>query len=413
MKFESIENQSPEAESEQRQERERGFKLDFYVTDHSAKHRETGSPEQLRELYADVKRDGITSVRYDWDWWNCEPKQGEFNEEGLGRYQSAKEIMAEVGLDAPTIILSNPPKWAVELYKKDKEQFFDEFRKYAEEVKAYLVQSGGEKIGRVQILNELNNTIYTPIHTEDLPQLCEITREVFRDYNPEIKLMATLIAANMTGFMGQGGVPIEKYLPEFEKIKDSFDDIAVDYYAGMWHLQAGDNPKLDMPEVVRRAMGDPKELFKEMTAQIEWVKSIFERVASWGKEYELGEVGSPTRWPWERAGDEPGKPQRYFYDAFFREFKKMLVDFRERGIPLPTRVGFYEAIDEPLISPADYVKHHMTPTPEYALGMRERSGKRKMILRGSPHAEPEGPAVQRSQLSKIISYLRAPVENKQ
>ena len=37
--------------------------------------------------------------------------------------------MEEVGLDAPTIILSNPPKWAVELYRKDKEKFFEEYRK--------------------------------------------------------------------------------------------------------------------------------------------------------------------------------------------------------------------------------------------------------------------------------------------
>jgi hypothetical protein len=397
-------SQGTERKNEQDKERDRGFKLDFYVTDHSPDNADTGDPEKLRELYADIKRDGVTSVRYDWHWRNVEPKPGELSGEHLDRYQVAKEIMAEVGLEPPTIILSNPPKWAVELYKTDKEKFYIEYRKYTEAVKERLAAAGGEKVSRVQILNELNNTIYTPVATEDMLRLAEITRAVFRDYNPELKLMITVIAANLTGFAGQGGTPIEQYLPELEKIKDSFDDIAVDYYPGMWHLQTGDDPKLRPLEIIRRMKEDPEELFKEMAKQIGPLKAIFEKIASWGKEYELGEVGSPTQEPWEKE-EEHGKPQRYFYDVFFKEFKKMLVDFRSRNVPLPSRVGFYEAMDEPPRTMMGKFLKEMTPFPEHSLGMREGSGERKPILRGSPHTG-KGP----SQLSKIISYLRSPVE---
>lgn len=87
MNFESGKNREqgeiPQADAEQEigQEAERGFDTDFYVTDHSADTAETGSPEKLRELYADVKRDDVDSVRYDWNWRSVEPKEGEWSEE--------------------------------------------------------------------------------------------------------------------------------------------------------------------------------------------------------------------------------------------------------------------------------------------------------------------------------------------
>jgi len=60
--------------------------------------------------------------------------------------------MHEAGLEAPTIILSNPPKWAVELYKTDKEKFFTAYQDYVEQVKDSLAQTGGEKNSLVEAL---------------------------------------------------------------------------------------------------------------------------------------------------------------------------------------------------------------------------------------------------------------------
>ncbi len=373
-------------------EAERAFNFGFYITDHSADTELTGSSEKLRELYGDIKKDGIESVRYDWHWKMVEPQPDHYSQEHLERYRQAKTIMGEVGLEEPTIILSNPPPWAIELYKQNKEKFFEEYRKYAEEVAGSLEGAGGAKVSKIQILNELNNRVYTPVKVEDLPRLCEITRAIFQKYNPDIKLMATLLASNTTKYVG---TPIEEYLPKFKEVKDNFDIIAVDYYPGLWHFDIKGAPSLR-----------PNELFKHLVKQLGLLKQVFEEIATWGKDYELGEVGLPAKKPW---GGEKG--QRYFYDAFFRAYKHLIIDFRSRGLKLPSRIGLYQAIDEPPRTALGKLLKK-TPFPEYDMGMRQSNLQRKQVLQGSPHLSEEERAVKPSQLRKIINYLRAPMSKK-
>jgi len=75
---------------------------------------------------------------------------------------------------------------------------------------------------------------------------------------------------------------------------------------------------------------------------LDYLKEVLEEVVGWGVDYDIGEVGLPSKLPW---GGE--KSQRYFYDAFFRELKHLMLDFKKRGLKLPSAVGLYEAIDEP------------------------------------------------------------------
>jgi hypothetical protein len=417
-----IEDES--AEHDISKEKERGFNLDFYVTDHSADNEDTGSPEKLWELYGDIKKDGIESIRFDCHWNKLEPNEGEFNVALMERYIRATEIMREVGLQEPTIILSNPPKWAKELYESDKEKFFQAYQGYVSRVRDGIERSGGEKITTIQVLNELNNSVYTPIAVEDLPRMCEITREVFQDYNPDLKLMASLLAANLPdkvkwSTLGRVslGTPIETYLPQFKKIKDSFDVIAVDYYPGMWHLPLKDFDSFKMGDMYKRMTSDEsihkKDWYKAMVKNMDLLKDVFEEIATWDKEYELGEVGMRTNPSFLTGVDEKG--QRYFYDVFFRAFKKMMLELEEEGLQLPSRVGLYEAIDEPAKNLAGKIARYLPApltSPESDMGMRTADGERKMILQGSPNVSEEQRAEQPSQLKKIISYLRAPVENK-
>lgn len=374
--------------------------MEFYVTDHSADKIDTGSPEKLRLLYSDIKQDGIESIRYDWHWRNIEAEQNQYSEEHLARYQKAKEIMEEVGLKEPTVILSNPPKWAVDLYQKDKQQFFNAYENYVKEVKSKLEQGGGKKISRVQILNELNNKIFTPVEVEDLPALCRITRDVFKDYNPDLKLMATVNVNSLAKFVGTDA---KEFLPKLKQIKENFDVIAVDYYPGMWHY-----PLKDIKKKINFGWPPTKEIFKQLVKQTGLLKEVLEEVATWGKEYELGEVGMPSKLPWGKE-----KSQRYFYDSFFRAFKKILVDFRNRGIKLPSRAGLYEAIDEAPQSLLGKALDKYTPFPELKFGMRHVDRRRKLILEGSPHLPEKERKKGPSQLSRIISYVNAPVKNKE
>jgi len=390
---EIVEFSQNKEKDEAKAEREGKFDIDVFVTDHSPDNADTGSPENLRKLYKDVASDGVDRVRYDFHWGKLEKQQGKFDLELMERYKDAKNIQEEAGLKEPIIILSNPPEWATKLYKQGKkEEFYAEFRKYAEEVKNGLEQAGGKKITTVQILNELNNKVYTPVAVEDIPELCRIAREVFKEYNPDLKLSATLVAGNLAKLAGED---IKEFLPKFKEIKDNFDKIVIDYYPGTWHY-----PMKDIKKNLSLSWPPTKEIFKQLVKQFDLLKEVFEEVSSWDKDYEMGETGMPTKFPW---GGE--KAQRYFYDVFFRQFKHMMLDFKEQKIKLPSAVGLYEAIDEPPKDLKGKILDKLTPFLESKFGMREGDGERKMILRGV-RGRASGP----SQLSKIISYLRAPME---
>lgn len=375
--------------------------LDFYVTDHSPDNADTGNPEELKKLYEDIKEDGIESIRYDWRWNKIEPQQNNWQEESLDRYEQAIELMKEAKLNPPTIVLSNIPDWALELYKKDKEEFFDAYRQYIEKIKDRLMRASsqtGELVSRIQVLNELNNTVYTPIESEDISRLCAITREVLREYDPSVKLLGTVFAGNLPGAVKTAslgkvdlGIPAEDYLEKYGEMLKSFDAIAVDYYPGTWHLPLAE------------ALTNKKEMFEQLSL----LREIMQKLAITGQEYELGEIGLPTSMPF--LGEKHNEDrQRYFYDTFFRAFKKMLVDFAEQNIPLPTRIGLYQARDpQPATSAMGKVLDSVNPEKNF--GLRDSEMGRKEILKGNRHVaekEDRGP----SQLSQIINYLNAPVK---
>lgn len=146
-----------------------------------------------------------------------------------------------------------------------------------------------------------------------------------------------------------------------------------------------------------------KTAYKEMFSDMSLFKEVAEKVAGWGKDYELGETGFPVKEAY--WGNE--QRQRYFYDAFFRNFKHLMVDFKQRGINLPDRIGLYQAINEP---PRNLVGRIMrkTPYPEFNWGMRDDKGERRAILRGSPHTEKLYNG--ESRLSRIIHYMNAPMK---
>src|SRR6185437_8444461 len=175
--------------------------MESYVSDHSADNAVTGSDEKLKKLYADIKRDGIDSIRYDWRWDKIQPTPDRFSHEHLERYKRAKELMEEAGLGPPTIILSNIPSWAKRSYAHNREAFFNRFARYAAVVSDTLCDAQGEKVTTVQVLNELNNTWFTPVSVQELPRLCEATRFAFgyRKCYPHIKVMGTVLAANVPG----------------------------------------------------------------------------------------------------------------------------------------------------------------------------------------------------------------------
>lgn len=381
------------------------FNFEFYVTDHSPDFPYSGNPDRLRKLYADIKKDGIDSVRYDLRWRNIEPDQGMVKKEQIDRYATAVSIMKEVGLKEPTIVLSSIPNWAMRLYKKDKNKFFDAYRQYLGYVKKGLQSSEKSKISTFQVLNELNNPSCTPIQkTQDLIRICEITREEFTAYNPNLKLMVSVLASCPPKALSRVWFAenIRTFLPKLENIKEAVDIISIDYYPGGSHRLISEKNKYK--NFINRFVIPGKAAYKEMFADMSLFEEVAETVAGWGKDYELGETGFPVKGVY--WGNEIR--QRYFYDTFFRNFKHLMVDFRERGIKLPERIGLYQAVNERPMNVMEKIKRK-TLYPEHNWGMRNDNGEKRSILKGNTHngkLYDEG-----SRLGRIINYVRAPMKN--
>lgn len=325
----------------------------FEVTTHSVRDKNF-NPEQFRKDCQKTRNDGIDKIRMDCDMKIWEQEGQDF----LVRYKEAKQITEETGLEAPTVVLSNPSGEMIKLYNKDKEQFYSKFKEYANEVKEMLNQAGGQKVNRIQILNELNNKLFTKVKPRDITELVKITREVFHDYNPNLKLLATLNVNNLAGAVGTGA---KKYMSEWKEVLNNFDIIGLDYYPGTWHF-----PGVFKKILKEKHLPTPKQFFKHWVKDVGLLKEVSEEVATWSKDYELDEVGMPSRAPW---GGEKG--QRYFYDSFIRGFKHMLNDFSRRGIKLPNQLGFYQMKDE--------------DEPIGKFGLRTEEGEDKMITSGDHH----------------------------
>ncbi len=388
---------------------EKGFDIHVYITDHSADARFNRSPQMIMDVYTTLKEAGVQSIRSDWRWNTLQPEQGRLDTDQLERYFRAKQISDQAGLDAPTVILSSPPKWASDLYKSGKKSEFESsFRTYAQTVKAALDEAGGERVTKIQIMNEVNTNIFSPVATEDLPRLCEITRDVF---GQDAKLMATFIASNLTSLFNAAkvfsGTPIMEYLDKHEEtLRNNFDIIAVDYYPGVWHWPiedaTGKKAYKSLPVLWREE--ERRTLFKSVVKDMTLLSKVFEKLEGWeNTEYELGEVGMPTRKIFDR--ENPQRAQRYFFDTFFRSFKHLIVDFRSRNKRLPARMGLYAGTDEEALQPQ-----------ERYWGVLTETGEEKLVLKGHLYSSQIFPQEEmrqpQSQLNRLIKYLRAPMEKK-
>jgi hypothetical protein len=370
------------------------FNLKFFVTDHNPDHEDTGSRETLKMLYADIAKDGVQSVRFDWRWSNVQPTNEEIDQTTSRRYAGAVSLMKETGLDAPTINLSSIPEWAMKLYSTDKEAFFNAYGNYLESVRFNLSGLPDIKVSRFQVLNELNVGSYTPIKdTADIARMCDMARKTFSGHDQGPKISVSILAAELPG------VSVIPFLNErLKKIRDHVDIITVDYYPGSW-VRPSKEGESRLKSFFERVALPGTEAYKEMFADVALFRTVAEILSSWNKEYEIGETGFPTKdfyWGNERR-------QRYFYDAFSRSLKHLMADFRKRGINLPSRIGFYEAINE---APRDTRGKILrtTPYPEFDWGMRTETGKRKLILQGNLRNPSKG----NSRLSEIIHYLNQP-----
>jgi hypothetical protein len=391
--------------------------VEFFVTDHNLRF-EANAIEQQRQLYAEMQRHGMSSIRFDWDWKEVVPSEGGLNQAVLDKYTAAMEAMKETGLKPPTLVISNPPEWAAKLYRKDKEGFFRVYEGYVGTVAEALAKTG-LKVEEAQLFNEINHAfLFKYIDLEDLPRTAGIVRNAMGRVQPDIKLQTSLIVSSFNDAIAEKTK--QPTLDEFfaqhgQMLRDNFDRISLDYYPGMWHYpmrkakQEGNAFPIPVSDNWLKELGNRlNRTFKNM----DLLKRTCEQVAGWGKEYEIGELGFPTNKPYST-----GKRQRLFYDMFFRAFRQMLLELQSQGVALPKRVGIYETQDEANVSFGGPVGKllqtkvgrflsRLTPNPEHDFGMKDAQGKPKEVLQGNLH-RPE--LSEMSRLGEIVRYVNRPV----
>lgn len=310
---------------------------DLYVTDHPDDPQE--SLQQLRRLYQSLYRTGFGAVRYDWRWLKIEPRPGMIQERQVAHYCQVKAIMEEVGLGAPIIVLSSPPQWATVLYRRgQQEAFFAAYRRYVEQVAAALHRIGGRPIQAVQVLNELNNRMYTNVLPADIAQLCIITREVFRMYGWEVQLLATVLALPRRPLVGAALSFLRKNRAVLEA---NFDRIGVDYYPGTWHWPSFAEIWVSHRKTANLPGEHKHGLRAAVVGNTVLLEEIYLELAGWRTDYELAEVG------WTSYGLFGGEAAQAVCSVTFLEnYQSLVARFKARGDKLPQRLGVYMARDE-------------------------------------------------------------------
>jgi hypothetical protein len=430
-------------ESPSSPEKEKSLGIDFFVSDHN-----TGIQnipvEQERKLYADMKDHGLSTVRFDIGWKEVLPLAGERDEKYFERYTDILKTIEAVGMKPPTLVISNPPDWAVKLYETDKEKYFEAYEEYLVSV-AELIEGSGAKIYSAQLFNEINNaTLYKFIDAVDLPRCAQIARRTLSAVQPDIKIATSLIAGNLSDNWPEkmpvikrkeDRPPVEEYLDQYgPMLKENFDLVQIDYYPGVWHLPVGAEESTAGNLLGRKeARTNPSDSFtpRSLNATLNnfaLFKRVAEKLSSLGIPYEIGESGFPTNAPYSTEDR-----QRFAYDTYFRALRQILVDFTSRGISLPERVGVFGmqdaenpgyggVIDKILKIPGVQRAARLIPNPENDWGLRKKSGEVKSILQEKRKRLPtkaesagkrtldRGDQEGISQLKKIIEYVNRPID---
>jgi hypothetical protein len=412
------------AERKDSPELEEDTRIKFSATDHSLRHPESVSKETTREIYAEMKKEGIDSIRFDWDWEEIFSEDGKVNQQILDKYIEAMRAMKEEGLEPPTIVMSSPPKWATDLLKEGHtEEYLQAYKQYVDAV-AETIRTSGLEVKQAQLFNEINHpAVYNFFGgLENFPTIAKIVRDSFTEKGLGIEISTSIIVANSAeataALMRKPG--LDEFLREFEKFKDCVDVISLDYYPGMWHLPIQGVHEDGDAFPIPKSRNPIKELGNKINRTFkntDLLKHACEVMSDWGKDYELGESGFPTNEPYSN-----GRRQRLQYDMYFRALGQMFEDFKARGVSLPRGIGIYETQDEDNRLGADIDKNPLMKWlkgrkifPESHFGLRTKDGEKKEILQGNLHDDSHNNLTepQRSQLRKLIDRVRKSVDRKE
>lgn len=312
----------------------------LFIT-HHLPDMDTISINTFERIASDLKELGFSKHRFDVRWKSASPTPGEWNDAYLGRAALLAQTAHRKGLD-PVVILSTPPKWAY--VGKSPDAIRAAYIEYAKNVKRHFDRVG-TPIQTVQILNELNNPIYTPKKLlKQMPVLIAATKEVF---GQSADITSTVV-------LSKPWMNAEKFLKNHQSELASLTSIGLDFYPGSYQY----NRKVISPkgsvtiahqmlEAIatkgeRNVRNDFLALLTDQLTDVTHMKQLL----STTKELfptaaiDIGEFGFPTLDPIQRRNPKHEALQSYAVEKIAGALRPIVEAYDIRNI------GFYELFDD-------------------------------------------------------------------
>jgi len=284
---------------------------------------------------------GFSQHRFDIRWKTWKPDRKSHNNDYIKRSVDLAKAAHSQGLE-PLVILSTPPRWAYR--KASSKKLQQAFREYAQAVKHHF-DAEGVPIQAIQVLNELNNPVYTPPRfVKELPALIDNVKDIF---GPQTDVSATMVIA-------KPWTKIESFMERHRTKLSRLTSIGLDFYPGTYQLnktmlrpRSGKIVSHQILEAVaskgmKNVRRDFLSLLNEQLSDIHEFSSAIQKVRALfpTMNIDLGEFGFPTLHPIQKRNPRHQILQRR---AIQKISEAMLPVLNEHNV---RKIGFYELFDD-------------------------------------------------------------------
>gem|GEM_PF-5913957 len=299
------------------------------------------SVAQFERIAPEIKKLGFSKHRFDVRWKTASPKPNEVNDTYLGKSALLAQAAQRHGLE-PIVILSTPPKWAYQ--NKSPEEIRRAYTDHAKNVKRHFDRLD-VPIKTVQLLNELNNPMYTPGKLlKEIPSLADATREVF---GADVDVTATIVLA-------KPWANAARFLTKHQDTFLKLNSIGLDFYPGsyqynkkMLHPKSGITIAHQTLEAIatkgtRNVRGDFLALLTDQITDIHEFKKVVHQTRALFPDLaiDVGEFGFPTLDPIQKKNPKHEKLQSFAVEKIAQAMLPVVNDNNIRNI------GFYELFDD-------------------------------------------------------------------
>lgn len=312
----------------------------FFIT-HHAPDTEALTFTHFQEMCKDMKTVGFSEHRFDVRWNTSAPTAHTTNQEYLTRAARFAQIAQKEGLK-PVVIFSTPPTWA---YKgQSSEHIANAYANFTQNVKT-VFDNADVSITAVQLLNEINNPVYTPkCFLSELPTMTAITKNVFGETTD---VSATLVAAKPWTNVGRF----------VEKHKNSLlplTSIGLDFYPGVYQFKkntispkgGGIIARQTLEAISTKGMKPArKDFIALLTDQLTNVDAFSQTIADVKKilpdaNIDIGEMGFPTLLPLQQRNPDHEHLQGFALKRIADALKPVVEKHNIR------KIGFYSLLDD-------------------------------------------------------------------